>query len=215
MNCKAVDIALHEHARSFVGSMIRKINIDYDIGDIKTVDISRQVGKLDVLIEVNKGQQDKLAILVEDKTHTSNHSDQLNRYYKQIANKGYAESEMIPVYFKTGYQSRFDTLGAFKPYLRSDFLNVLRQGDKAGVSNAIFSDFLAHLEHMEYVIKQFSVRPLDEWGANDWQGFYMTLYDNRHKINDSRRMTEPTGITWLTPLAAFLAIGGILRISLG
>lgn len=193
MNYKSADPALHERARLFIGSMIRKVKLDYDISNIKTVNISRQVGKLDVLVEVNKGQQDKLAILVEDKTHTNNHSDQLNRYYKQIADKGYAESEMIPVYFKTGYQSRFDTLGAFKPYLRSDFLNVLRQGDKTGIANAIFSDFLAHLEHMEYVIRQFSVQPLDKWSANDWQGFYMTLYDNRHKINDS---AQDDGANW-------------------
>jgi hypothetical protein len=191
---KDVDPPLHNVARAFIGSMIHKIESKsgYDVAGIKTVGIGRQVGKLDVLIEVNKGLPNQLAILVEDKTHTSNHSDQLNRYY-ELVSKDYLSDEMIPVYFKTGYQSRFDTLGAFKPYLRRDFLDVLRTGQKAGVSNAIFSDFLAHLEQMEFVIGQFSSKPLIDWKDNDWRGFYMVLYDNRHKVST---LTEDDGADW-------------------
>lgn len=176
---KDIDPPLHNVARVFVGSMISKVDSKsgYDIADIITVGIGRQVGKLDVLIEVNKGLLNQLAILVEDKTHTNNHSDQLNRYYEQIKAKGYSGFEIIPIYFKTGYQSRFDTLGAFKPYLRSDFLSVLRSGQETGVSNAIFSDFLAHLEQIEWAVSQFSQKPLDDWRDNDWRGFYMALYD--------------------------------------
>jgi hypothetical protein len=181
-------------ARVFLGFMIHKVSKSgYDIADINTVGIGRQVGKLDVLIEVNKGLPNQLAILVEDKTYTSNHSDQLNRYYEQIGAKGYSENEMIPVYFKTGYQSRFDTLGTFKPYLRSDFLSVLRTGQETGISNAIFSDFLAHLEQIEWAVNQFSRKPLNEWQDNDWRGFYMVLYNNRHKISNS---TEDDGADW-------------------
>ena len=177
---KDTDPALYNVARTFVGSMIHKVDSQsgYDIADIKTVGIGRQVGKLDVLIEVNKGLPNQLAILVEDKTHTSNHSDQLNRYYDQIKAKEYTESEIIPVYFKTGYQSRFDTLGAFKPYLRSDFLKVLQQSKNEGLTNAIFDDFLSHLEQIELAISQFSTKPLNDWRDNDWRGFYMALYDS-------------------------------------
>jgi hypothetical protein len=191
---KDTDPALYNVARTFVGSIIHKIDSQsgYDIADIKTVGIGRQVGKLDVLIEVNKGLPNQLAILVEDKTHTSNHSDQLNRYYDKVS-RDYTPDEMIPVYFKTGYQSRFDTLGAFKPYLRSDFLKVLRAGQKAGIINAIFSDFLAHLERMEYAISQFSQMPFDKWEDDDWRGFYMVLYDNRHKISSP---TLDDGADW-------------------
>jgi hypothetical protein len=189
---KNIDPLLHKVARAFVGSMISKVKSGYDIANLQTVAIVRQAGKLDVLIEVNKELPDKLAILVEDKTHTSNHSDQLNRYYDQVS-QNYKAEEMIPVYFKTGYQSRFDTLGAFKPYLRSDFLSVLRSGQEAGVDNAIFSDFLAHLEQMEYAISQFSQKPFDKWENNDWRGFYIVLYDNRYKISNP---TEDDGADW-------------------
>ncbi len=172
------DPALHQAGQDFIASMIRKVRPDYDAVSLKSVDIKRQADKLDVLIEVNKAMPDKLAILVEDKTHTSNHSDQLNRYHAQIREVGYDESEMIPLYFKTGYQSRFDTLGFFKTYLRSDFLDVLRLGKGKGVQNAIFNDFLAHLEQMDAATRQFSNKVF-KWDHLDWQGFFMTLYDKR------------------------------------
>lgn len=110
---KDADPALHQAGRDFIASMIRKSKQDYDSASIKTVDVSRQVKFLDVLIEVNKELANRLAVLVEDKTHTSNHSDQLNRYFEQVGEAGYAPTQMIPIYFKTGYQSKFDTLGEF------------------------------------------------------------------------------------------------------
>ncbi len=182
---KAADADLHEIGQQFVLSMIRKEKADYHQSTLKTVKVSRQVGKLDVLIEVNKKLPDQLAILVEDKTHTSNHSDQLNRYYGQVKELGYTENQMIPLYFKTGYQSRFDTLGVFKPYLRKDFLSVLRE-NKRKTGNAVFHDFLDHLESLESAIQQFSAKELDQWYGNDWPGFYMQLY----------KSLEPIGANW-------------------
>jgi hypothetical protein len=173
---KAADADLHEIGQQFVISMICKQKADYHQSTLKTVKVRRQVGKLDVLIEVNKELPNQLAILVEDKTHTSNHSDQLNRYYGQVKELGYTENQMIPLYFKTGYQSRFDTLGVFKPYLRKDFLSVLRE-NKRKTDNAVFHDFLDHLESLESAIQQFSAKALDQWYGNDWPGFYMVLYD--------------------------------------
>lgn len=173
---KDTDSALHQAGRDFIASMIREIKPTYDADSIKSVHVRRQVYKLDVLIEVNKDLPGKLAILVEDKTHTSNHSDQLNRYHEQVS-KDYQLSEMIPLYFKTGYQSKFDTLGFFKPYLRSHFLTVLQNGKKAGVQNAIFADFLAHLEQMDAAVSKFSNKVLKDWDHLDWQGFFMVLYD--------------------------------------
>ncbi|MBC8153491.1 MAG: PD-(D/E)XK nuclease family protein [Bacteroidetes bacterium] len=179
---KDTDPALHETACDFVVSMIHKVKPDYTNDRVKTVNVRQQINKLDVLIEINKHlPDDKLAILVEDKTHTSNHSDQLNRYYDQFS-KEYQPAEMIPLYLKTGYQSRFDTLGLFKTYLRKDFLNVLRPGRGRGVQNAIFNDFLSHLEQMDAAIRQFSGKVLEDWNYLDWQGFFMVLYDNHHKL---------------------------------
>jgi hypothetical protein len=188
------DTALHQIGLNFVVSMIHKVKTDYDPASIKTVNVKRQVEKLDILIEVNKDSpDDKLAILVEDKTHTSNHSDQLNRYYAQVKESGYTEDQMIPLYFKTGYQSKFDTLGIFKTYLRKDFLTVLRTGIDAKINNAIYNDFLEHLEGIDALIKQFSTKNLNEWKNEDWIGFFTILYDSRHKLYEP---LQDDGANW-------------------
>ena len=96
-------------------------------------------------------------------------------------------------YFKTGYQSRFDTLDSFKTYLRKDFLNVLRES-KVKTDNAIFYDFLNHLEELESSIQQFSTKKLENWKDTDWQGFYMVLYDELNSEGaDWSYVANPSG----------------------
>lgn len=190
---KKVDEALHQAGQEFILSMIRKVKADYQSDEIRSVDVVPQFQKLDILIRINGDTSDKLAILVEDKTHTSNHSDQLDRYHKLVKEAGYQEDQMIPLYFKTGYQSRFDTIGEFKTYLRHDFLAVLQKGKRQGVANAIYDDFLTHLQQIDALIKQFSTKPVDMWGYHDWVGFFTVLYDQRSVLSSS---STDDGANW-------------------
>ncbi len=69
------------------------------VGIIKAVKVRRQVGKLDVLIEINKPNPNgeeagELAILVEDKTHTFDHGTQLTDYYDHVKAMHYTEDKM-------------------------------------------------------------------------------------------------------------------------
>lgn len=179
---KDTDPTLHQTAREFVTSMIRKVKPDYDQAQIKTINVRRQVEKLDILIEINQGTDGRLAILVEDKTHTDHHSGQLKRYYDN-AGKSYTSEQIVPIYFKTGYQSKFDVRQyKYEKYLRQDFLNLLR-GNAKKVNNVIYADFLAHLESMESAVNQFSTKDLTvsegelAWNDNDRRGLFMHLYD--------------------------------------
>ncbi|MFD2574201.1 hypothetical protein ACFSUS_26435 [Spirosoma soli] len=186
---KNADTNLHQTAIEFVVSMIRKVKPDYNLAAIKTVEVRRQVEKLDILIEVNKNlREDRLAILVEDKTHTDHHSGQLQRHFDN-AEKHYPIDQIIPIYFKTGYQSKFD-VSQYKTYLRKEFLQLLQKGSQT-VNNAIYSDFLTHLEGMEAAVSQFLYKPLisdngeSAWGNNDRRGFFMHLY-NIFSTTDSK-----------------------------
>ncbi len=173
--------------------MIHKVKPDFDSSAIQTIGVVPQFEKLDILIKVNEAEANKLAILVEDKTHTSNHSNQLDRYYELVEKAGYDKGQMVPLYFKTGYQSRFDTLGEFRTYLRKDFLTVLQNGKRNGVANAIYDDFLAHLQQIDALIQQFSTKPASKWGYHDWVGFFTVLYDQRSVLSSS---TEDDGANW-------------------
>ena len=76
---KETDECLYEASIGF----IRRI---YDLhkktfpAAIKEIKITKQFKGLDILIEINGNQ----AILIEDKTYTKEHSNQLKRYYEDI-----------------------------------------------------------------------------------------------------------------------------------
>ncbi|MVM41411.1 hypothetical protein GO730_33150 [Spirosoma sp. HMF3257] len=125
---QAIDPELYQTAREFIASLIHKHQPSYDVAMIRTVDVERQVEKLDILIKINADAPDKLAILIEDKTHTDHHSGQLGRYYENTR-KNYTADQIIPIYFKTGYQSKFD-VGEYKTYLREEFLKLLKKGSE-------------------------------------------------------------------------------------
>lgn len=180
---KDVDQALHQAGQAFIVSMVQKVKSSFGNTDIESISVDPQFQKLDILIRLNDSSPNRLAILVEDKTHTSNHSNQLERYYDIVKEAGYDVSQMIPIYFKTGYQSKFDTIGEFRTYLRKDFLAVLQHGKQHGLLNAIYDDFLDHLKQIDALIKQFSIKHSTDWKYHDWVGFFTVLYDQRSSLS--------------------------------
>ena len=60
----------------------------------------RQYKSIDVLLTVN----DRYKVIIEDKTHTSDHDNQLMRYRETVANN-FPEYQCVSVYYKTGFQS--------------------------------------------------------------------------------------------------------------
>ncbi|MGA0558627.1 PD-(D/E)XK nuclease family protein [Larkinella sp. VNQ87] len=174
---KTLDPLLHKTAQEFIISLILNGRREYEAAQIETVDVQRQDDRIDVIIFVNRYLKNRLAILIEDKTHTNHHSGQLDRYYSLLQEEkyGFRKEEIVPIFFKTGYQSFFD-IGIYHLYSRNDFLSVLNQGKVNGVQNSIYDDFLEHLTEMENAIHQYKTKPLGDWSPTDWIGFYLDLY---------------------------------------
>ena len=63
---------------------------------IETVRVERQPKHIDVLCIVNG----TFHIIIEDKTGSSAHGNQLTRYVKAIRERGVSEQNIIPIYFK-------------------------------------------------------------------------------------------------------------------
>lgn len=76
---KETDEYLHEAGIDFIRRIydIHKKNFPAAIKEIK---ITKQFKGLDILIEINGNE----AILIEDKTYTKEHSNQLKRYYEDV-----------------------------------------------------------------------------------------------------------------------------------
>lgn len=123
---------------------------------------------------------DKHLIIIEDKTKTSEHSDQLNKYAEEA--KRYQEANSIKtvslIYYKSGNESsasyrKIESKG-YKVLKRTDMLELFGRHDIAACHSDILSDYVGHLRSLENRTQQFRERLPQEWTDKMmWQGFYM------------------------------------------
>ena len=122
-----------------------------------------QDNNIDVLSSIGE-----YVLLIEDKTGTKDHSDQLNRYYKKVL-EGKTEAEkvgkenILPIYLKTGNQSLFDRMRIenstpYKVFNRCDFWKVVEPYQDA---HPILDDFRDHLKSLEDDTQSY-----ENWGQD-------------------------------------------------
>lgn len=166
-----VNTPLHETGRALVGALLKKHDRSFE--DAPAVeDVLRQHKRADVVALLEDGT----ALLIEDKVGASAHSDQLKRYRSVLKEEF---EEVLPIFFKTGDQSDYQHAReqGYEPFLRNDFLEVLRQGDERGVESDIFQDYREHLETIEKKVRSFETVPVGEWPRAAWKGFYQVLQE--------------------------------------
>lgn len=192
--CKATDELLNECGKSFVYQLIRKQQPTFDQPILK-VNAGRQWENIDVWAEIN----DKYLIIIEDKTYTSHHSNQLTRY-KTTAEEWCIKNNYekpICIYLKTGNESQ-SSLNAivnegFAIFNRVDFINLLEQFKTT--QNNIFLDFLERLTRIEKSNNEFEFKNIGEWNGADWQGFFQFL-EKEISIINWNYVNNPNGGFW-------------------
>lgn len=142
------------------------------IHNFEKLEIRRQVHGIDILCIVDE----RNVILIEDKVHTKNHGNQLERYFNQLL-LTYSKENIYPVYFKTGDQSNFSAIKkiGYRTFLRLDFVEVLEYGVSLGIKNEIFIDYYNHLMGIENSVQSFLHLPVSNWHWDSWKGFYSKL----------------------------------------
>jgi len=116
----------------------------------------------------------KYPIIIEDKTGTKHHSNQLSRYLEDIKGRDYEEKNIIPIYFKTEDQASYSDVvkNGYQPFLREDFLRVLNAYKG---TNAILVDYRNYLQSITDKIESYKSIELSKWGWYSWVGFYLEL----------------------------------------
>ena len=166
---------LHNLAINFIDSLFEKFeNIKKPL-KYEKIDIKKQYENIDVLCIIN----DKYSIIIEDKTNTKNHSNQLKRYVDKVK-VDFSDTEILPIYFKTGDQSNYINVinNGYKLYLREDFLKVLKLHI---TNNDILDDYTNYLQDIDNSIKSYQILPITQWHYNSWKGFFIEL---RKNLND-------------------------------
>ena len=155
------DPTLNEIGRDLISSLFRAANIEAPAEPYSVV-VRRQLEHVDIVAELGAEH----LLVIEDKVHTSEHSDQLKTYAKTLTEL-YPERKRAFIFLKTGDQSSYSGVKAdgWTTFLRKDLLAVLRRG--SGCTNAIFRDFLDVLERKEGAVQGFLTAPVATWGRRD------------------------------------------------
>jgi hypothetical protein len=191
---KDLDPLLNKCGQELIAKLIRTKHKNFN-EEIISVQADRQWNNIDVWAKVNN----KYLIIIEDKTFSSFHSGQLERYQK-IATSWCAENKYLDpvcIYLKTGNDSKRNlkkvTDKGYSLFQRLDFLSIL---DKyAECNNDIFIDFHRRLKKLEKVNNLFVDKIIGDWNDNDWQGFFQYLDREIHLVN-WHRVNNPNGGFW-------------------
>ena len=146
---------------------------------IKKIKAGRQWKNIDIWAEIN----DDIFITIEDKTKTSDHSKQLERY-KKIASDHYKDkrSKMGFIYLKTGNES-VASLGRIE-YDGYRIINrkiLLEIFNSQKVNNDIFNDFLDNLNNIEDETNKYNKLSNIIKYRRAGEGFYCKLQENFNK----------------------------------
>src|SRR5258708_1720673 len=99
--CRTLNQPLHQAGTALLDKLV-EFGKQQRPADYQSVEIQPQHEKIDVLVVVNN----EIAIIIEDKTETTDHSGQLQRY-KETIRKEFPHLKVAAIYLKTGDQSNY------------------------------------------------------------------------------------------------------------
>jgi len=168
---------LHKTATAFLNRLL-------DVGNVSRpaeywcIVVWRQWNNIDVLLLVNG----EIAIIIEDKINSKDHSDQLRRY-KMGVEAQFPNHRIAAIYFKTGDQCDYRNAeeAGYGCFRRADFLGILQGREALGVTNEIFKDFQRWLQSIENAVQSFLTVLPEDWKKKQWIGFFMAVQE---KLDD-------------------------------
>ena len=192
----SVNSKLHETGKNFARALFFK-HKEFVPEEISKVIVEQQVSGIDVLVTVN----DKFVILIEDKTDSGRHGNQLVRYHKAILGRKIKDGvevtkdNFFPIFLKTGNMSKAEKIEvetridenkdpldpSYRVFNRKDFLEALSEVE--GVSE-ILDNFVCYLQELEDDFNSWKHLHLEDWPCDSWpswqawrawQGLYSSL----------------------------------------
>jgi len=180
------DVEIHNLAQNFV----RLILCEDSTFEIKSIEVGRQWNNIDIWAEIN----DDAFLVIEDKTGTTVHDNQLNRY-KDIVVEEYRgkRDRFYFSYIKTGNEP----ISVIKEVEASGYHVVERKQiidcmEQYKGRNEFIIDFVDHLKRIEEQTMQYQTLPVLQWNYLAWEGFYKEL-EKKLNINSWGYVANPSG----------------------
>ena len=167
---------LHEAGRKLLAFIFRRHRLRCPVAS--SVTVHRQVDHADLIAEVG----DKYLVLIEDKTKTNHHGDQLRRYLRSMK-KRYPSRKILAVFLKTEDQCEFTDIESCGYCIcnRADVLSCIWPSRDTPIGNDVLRDWAEYLDSKERSVRAFKHKPVAEWNETQWTGFYQEL---RHHFPD-------------------------------
>jgi len=127
-------------------------------------------------------------IIIEDKTNTSEHDNQLDRYYNLISKKDIPENNILCIYYKSGEEYNLDMLGKYKLFSKNDILDVLNIKTK----NQILIEYKEHTEKL-CLLSDYKKLDIEKWGIDAWISFTRNLKETILSLNMGKNITHGKG----------------------
>lgn len=165
---READECLHAAAQEFVRLLV---GVDEDITSVKC---KKQMYHIDVFAIVNE----KYALIIEDKTDTKEHGEQMKRYSELVLNDiKYSKYELRCTYYKSGNESitnlkklSIDCNQVFRKQVLEKLFPYVEK-----TQNPIFVDYMNHINEIENLTSSYLTEVVDNWADEAWEGFYMEL----------------------------------------
>lgn len=195
---KTFDIKLHECGTSLL-RLLMKASEHYKNKTLIQIKAGRQWDGIDIWAELYFSDNKKTLLIIEDKTHSSEHSDQLKRYKDQsdVWAKENDFEEVICTFIKIGGEAQrllkaIEAKG-YQVFDRASILDCLLPFRNVGSS--IIDDFTDHLQDLQLAYNAFQHLKLKDWDGSAWVGFYQFV-ESRIDINMWHWVNNPSGGFW-------------------
>ena len=145
----------------------------------KLLMLKNQYKKIDVYFQAQIGGK-IVSFIIEDKTDTEMHSNQLKRYRDKVREDKIAEGEIKGIYFKTGYifsdeRERAEESG-YGVISLENFVDFLQEKN---INNDIFKDYFAYISNMYENRKEESEKAADFYEGQNGEK-YSDVFWHKH-----------------------------------
>ena len=165
-------------------------NFDFKVGDIKYLEIKRQEHNFDIIVkfwtETFKKNADYVMI-IEDKTNSSAHSNQLKRYADELDKWGFPFSHAKKVFYKVNFLTDGDRDELSKGnqdrdnsdlWIEHDIESIYNHFSKIDNKNSvILNSYIDYLQSVYSDLKEVSKKEITNWNLNNYLAFFREEID--------------------------------------
>lgn len=205
-NFDSDDAVLREISQQLLRTVLGLPSGGSDDEPVLVQDVLKQWNHADVALTVSFAGR-RYLIVIEDKTFSGVHDDQLERYRETAEREISGDvDEIRMVYYKMEVSPERDAIDKQCDAVigRKQILAIMDQavsGVPYGELNAILADYYAHLKERDRSYEEFRVLPADRWQNDQFCGFFEYLQHEMktrypHWHGDYGHNNNPNGGHW-------------------